>query len=1105
MSKRKGEELAGPSRKKTTSQAGTSSRVTEEEDEDEMNLTQRADFDINSKEADIGIIEKICLKNFMCHSRLDVSLGPHVNFIVGRNGSGKSAIITALVVGLGGKASVTSRGSTIKGFIKTGKYNAEVEIHLRNRGPDAFKASTYGDKIIVERKFTHDGSSSYKLKSKEGKVVSTKREELNAILDQFNIQVDNPVAILNQDTSRNFLNSKSPHDRYKFFLKATQLEQMLLDYTRANEQREITKEIIEKKQQTLPTLEKEVLDWEQKFKSLTALDELKGKMEKRKQELAWAFVISRERDLQQMQKCLQQEESRIPKFKQKVEEAKAKVETCIQKHNELKELLRTTNEEVKLLRPQFDAAKETLKEAKADLRNRQNEFRKKESELRKLAKERDDINARIQELHKSAQHDYEAERRAREEKIGNLQEQANALKAQQTTTEHDLENFRAAVTKHKGEERQMQMDVNSMKSHEDKRKKQLNDLLSAKNDRLARFGPYMPTLLQHIEERYRRGEFHQKPRGPLGACFKLKEPKWAMGVERCLGALLQSFCCHDHHDEKVLESVFDRVCNDRQRPSIIVSRFKGSVYDISRLRAHSERFPAVFDMIDCNDPVVMNTLIDQRGIENILLIEDKKEARTVMDPDVQAQPRNCHEAFTIEGDQVHSVPSLRYYSNNNTHARFLTSNTEQDIHRLQGELTQLRQEIQKKEQVKVTVRDNLRQNQSEEKKCETQLMKIGQRLNKLNNEIYELKSVEDPAPIDVTTLEEEVSNLETQITEMSAVRDELHTQYQEALSQFQAEEQKFKEVESKMREKAEVGEPLKDEFGLAQVDIEQAKSHRKHYEQKLSEQEAKIKEEQSKVEEESKVLESDVKKAQQICAERMNTRRSIQNLESEITQISKQIKAEEKSRGNAEEITRTFHEKRDMYRKIVTEVKQCRSFIQALLEALDKRKTNSRKMRSFISLRVKLNFIEQVAITKPTWNSKMEISHKKETISILVQPTSSEGEGAKDMRSLSGGERSFSTVCFILALWDAMESPFRCLDEFDVFMDMVNRRISMDMMMVVARNQKHKQFIFLTPQNMSKLGIEIKSSKIFWMPDPDRGQGVLPFEPIHNEDEETQE
>ena len=75
----------------------------------------------------------------------------------------------------------------------------------------------------------------------------------------------------------------------------------------------------------------------------------------------------------------------------------------------------------------------------------------------------------------------------------------------------------------------------------------------------------------------------------------------------------------------------------------------------------------------------------------------------------------------------------------------------------------------------------------------------------------------------------------------------------------------------------------------------------------------------------------------------------------------------------------------------------------------------------------------------------------------------------RDTKQLSGGERSYTTLSFTLSLNQSSESPFCAIDEWDVFMDAVARKVSLDKMLRYADEHKHKQFILLTPQDISTL------------------------------------
>ncbi|KAK2958778.1 putative hydrocephalus-inducing like protein [Blattamonas nauphoetae] len=89
-------------------------------------------------------------------------------------------------------------------------------------------------------------------------------------------------------------------------------------------------------------------------------------------------------------------------------------------------------------------------------------------------------------------------------------------------------------------------------------------------------------------------------------------------------------------------------------------------------------------------------------------------------------------------------------------------------------------------------------------------------------------------------------------------------------------------------------------------------------------------------------------------------------------------------------------------------------------------------------------------------------SNKLREEGMLVDEAAPYQAPSRYARSLSGGERSFSTICFLLALWGLSSHPFRLIDEFDVFCDELTRKISADLL--IRHSISHNsQLILITP------------------------------------------
>lgn len=143
-----------------------------------------------------GSILHVKLRNFMTYAGpVSIKPGPRLNLIVGPNGSGKSSFVCAICLGLAGSTKLLGRAERVQDYIKTGEQYAELTITLKKAKP--------GETLVVYRKIKRDGQSEWKLNG-----ASASQKKVEEKLKELSVQLDNLCQFLPQDRVVEFARMK---------------------------------------------------------------------------------------------------------------------------------------------------------------------------------------------------------------------------------------------------------------------------------------------------------------------------------------------------------------------------------------------------------------------------------------------------------------------------------------------------------------------------------------------------------------------------------------------------------------------------------------------------------------------------------------------------------------------------------------------------------------------------------------------------------------------------------------------------------------------------------------------------------------------------------
>lgn len=1002
--------------------------------------------------AESGIIESITCYNFMCHERLHVELGPLINFIVGENGSGKSAVLTALTLCLGGKASDTNRGGSLKSFVKEGQAHGSLVVKIKNAGSDSYQHDVYGDSILVERHFSKTGSSGFKIKNDQGRVISTKKQEVDEISEWYALQMGNPLTVLSQDNARQFLNSATPTQKYKYFVSGVQLEQLDNDYKMSQDTLDRTITLRDDLGDKINHVKKEMEDAQRLAETVQRNNSLRERARHYRNQLVWSQVVEQEQALERQGTELETRKQRIHQLKQNCENMTKALDDVIQKLERANTAREGLNDDYTAMEGTIASVEAAYVGAKKDLTELHLEERDAFSRLKTVKADIETYEAKIREEEErlvessgSARVEKEAEHKRAQAREADLNQQIKDCTQQ-------LPGFQSRVV-------EIEQTMKKHQRHRDQKKKDIVAAQQGVRELEKSTGSIYDGFDTDIRQLARtvaaESEFDSKPLGPLGAHIKLIKPEWSGILEKTLGEALNAFVVQSKKDQSRLSGLIRQ--SGMKKPPPVYIAYGGRIDTKSQEPA--DEFDSILRVLEFDEELVRSQLIINNQIEKVILVEDRVRAEEIMIDN--GPPRNVaacicfHDGkgkrgqglrITNRGGTIGTSPVIpssmrpRMQSDADRQLALQKENLKQlglelrDVNVEERLATQALQkaksELENKKKSIKTLENDLRRTQADIEKAAEELDSF----EGVDDRLYLLRSELKAKQTEETQLGNQYGNLKLAKRELGAKSDAAKRNLDAARDEQKDFQNRVNKSDAKIQSYDSMRRIAlsKKNDAFEKVDIERLELNRA----------------ESKRDEKADQVQDFVRQAEEVAPGRVHIPEGedYQSIEKKYEKICEQLAQREARIGASDQqIYDRANEATSKYESVMRQTQDVDETIMSLKRAIEHRLHLWRQFQRQISARIRIQF--NYLLSERGFRGKIDLDHRGRKVTIHIEPDETRKSSAgRNTKTLSGGEKSFSSICMLLSVWEAIGSPIRCLDEFDVFMDNVNRAISTNML-----------------------------------------------------------